>query len=57
MAKVSSRSWGIFPIRPVVSALTLAFGGMAGANASEPVPLPEIKVKSGKPVKEAMNTR
>lgn len=48
MAKVSSRSWGIFPIRPVVSALTLAFGGMAGANASEPVPLPEIKVKSGK---------
>ena len=47
MAKMSSRSWKVFPIRPAVSALALAFGGVANASASEPVPLPEIKVKSG----------
>ncbi len=47
MAKVPPRSWDIFPIKPAVSALALAFGGMA--NANEPVQtLPEIKIKTEK---------
>lgn len=44
MAKID-RPWDIFPIKPAVSALALAFGGMANANEQSLV-LPEIEVKA-----------